>query len=727
LKARALLLFIVLLLVLLSPSIMKYPSLVGASSNGANSAHHSVTYESDCNGYSSTSKHNYLPNYICTEPLWDSDNGYYVGHNEPAVKFYSSTPGSGYNLQWNLTLPATDPTPTQSGSSVANFELYETIWLGLALCDPNSYPFGACTPDSDSNGLSAGSAFMELQLYPPYLSSQYGCSPTQWCAALTIDSYTLNGNCLEPINFAFVTTTGVPGGSPLLMNIGDKLFVTLEDTSNGLLASINDQSNGQVGSMVASSANGFQNTNPNTCATSPFSFRPEFTTAGTGNYVPWTAESIDVSLAFETGHFELGSPPDSSDQDDLGCVVLHGITGCEGADLDYDGVPFTPSWPDGSINHPSPLIIGSPSGKGMGPESIGASTYSNPYTSIKFITEAVGGTFYPFYSETTSCTFVFGNDIPGVTVNDFGKSAQYSASTIANPCQPSSLLTIPVGSGPEGVAYDATDGNIYVTNEFSGTVSVISSNTNAVTSTVVVGNSPLFDSFIASKTSVYATNYGSSTISIIKSGVVTSTLKGFNGPLGVVSDPANGRIYVANAGSDTLSVLNAKTNLLVRTITVSGSPDYLAYDPSNKDVYASIDGTSNTVVVINSNNAIIKTIPVGNTPQGIVYDPTNHNIYVVNLNSNTVSVISSATNTIVATLSVGQGPFDAAYDGSTHNVYVTNGQSNSVSEISSSTNSVVKTIGVGNSPIGIAFDAKNHNLYVADYGQGTVSVIPCCI
>jgi hypothetical protein len=41
------------------------------------------------------------------------------------------------------------------------------------MCDPNSYPQNPCTPDSDSNSVrsatrsAAGSAFMELQLYPP--------------------------------------------------------------------------------------------------------------------------------------------------------------------------------------------------------------------------------------------------------------------------------------------------------------------------------------------------------------------------------------------------------------------------------------------------------------------------------------------------------------------------------------------------------------------------------
>ena len=43
----------------------------------------------------------------------------------------------------------------------------------MPICDPKSYPQNPCTPDSDTNsGLisdpnAAGSAFMELQFYPP--------------------------------------------------------------------------------------------------------------------------------------------------------------------------------------------------------------------------------------------------------------------------------------------------------------------------------------------------------------------------------------------------------------------------------------------------------------------------------------------------------------------------------------------------------------------------------
>src|ERR1700756_1222183 len=80
----------------------------------------------DCNGWSPISR-NVRP-MVCTDPHGGSDkrfydNGWYIGHDEPDIQFYSSRPGSANNMIWRMTLPQRDPVPTQSGSSVANFEL----------------------------------------------------------------------------------------------------------------------------------------------------------------------------------------------------------------------------------------------------------------------------------------------------------------------------------------------------------------------------------------------------------------------------------------------------------------------------------------------------------------------------------------------------------------------------------------------------------------------------
>jgi hypothetical protein len=301
----------------------------------------------DCNGWS--------PKYgsvrkqagdTCTDPIRVVDgkgerfidNHWYVGHDEPSVKFISSTPGSGNTMTYLTKIPV-DPrrSPTPSGSVTNYGQLSVAPWFGLPMCDPKSYPQNPCTPDSDTNSGSisdpnaAGSAFMELQLYPPgftpFVDSE-SCSVTKWCAAVTIDSLacnfnfaTCNANCEEPTNFAFLQTNGVPAGPPspqltdvstftpndntLMINGGDTLAVSISDPPQGFTAVIRDLTTHQTGFMTASAANGFMNTNIADCSGTPFTFHAEYSTAEQQNQVPWAAAEGGVLMEQEIGHSEV--------------------------------------------------------------------------------------------------------------------------------------------------------------------------------------------------------------------------------------------------------------------------------------------------------------------------------------------------------------------------------------------------------------------------------------
>ena len=65
--------------------------------------------------------------------------------------------------------------------------------------------------------------------------------------------------------------------------------------------------------------------------------------------------------------------------------------------------------------------------------------------------------------------------------------------------------TIPVGSGPFGVAANPKTGTIYVTN-FDNTVSVINGRTNTVTATIPVGNAPVGVAADPKTHTIYVTN-----------------------------------------------------------------------------------------------------------------------------------------------------------------------------------------------------------------------------
>jgi hypothetical protein len=320
---------------------------VAASAAGTGVAPN-ATNELDCNGWSKA-YHTVrkLGGDLCVDPIKVVDgtgqrfvdNGWYVGHDEPGIRFISNTPGSANTMTYLVKVPV-DPRrlPTPSGNVTNYGQDSIAPWFGLAMCDPDSYPQNPCTPDSDSNASGfndpndAGSAFMELQLYPPGYTpfvDNTSCSVTKWCAALTIDSLecsfdfaTCNANCQEPANFAFLQTNGIPTGPPspqladvstylpnaktLLINQGDVLEISISDPPQGFTTVIRDLTTRQTGYMVASAANGFMNTNINTCDGTPFTFHAEFSTASATNQVPWAADIAGGPLLVqEIGHSEV--------------------------------------------------------------------------------------------------------------------------------------------------------------------------------------------------------------------------------------------------------------------------------------------------------------------------------------------------------------------------------------------------------------------------------------
>ena len=398
----------------------------------------------DCSG---------IAGYLCTEVL-DSIGygGGYTGHDEPSVLFYSNVAGSGNSGVYVIRLPKEPPVlPTQDGKGgTFNFQLHPAFFVGMAMCDDQSAPNPGgspvspnvhCIADSDENifdgddpgnshyiGRHPGTAFMEMQFYPPGITASG--DPHRWASALNIDSLSINENTgvnnnaaclaaagLEPVNFAFITKSGVPlappspllatnatftpTGDTLFYNPGDLLRVTLHDTRHGLKITIDDLTSGESGSMTASAANGFGQVlfDPagKDCDTAthniPADYHPAYSTSSEHTRVPWAAHSYNIAFSDEIGHFEYcnavdahgvctedgvgdrddGTPPGI--EDDVGCVDANtagaagfiAIGGCTGTDVDFDGVPYQLTWPGTLKNpaqdarvHPLPIRFTSP-------------------------------------------------------------------------------------------------------------------------------------------------------------------------------------------------------------------------------------------------------------------------------------------------------------------------------------------------------------------------------
>ena len=131
------------------PSASLAASHQAAARAGAHKAPGTSAYQGhafgnlDCNGHSPI-QHPIKISNNCAEVHGGphnghlEDNGYYIGHDEPLVQFYSNKPGSSSNLSYVQTLPR-DPKalPTVHGplkDTTHFFELMPTLWYAMALC-----------------------------------------------------------------------------------------------------------------------------------------------------------------------------------------------------------------------------------------------------------------------------------------------------------------------------------------------------------------------------------------------------------------------------------------------------------------------------------------------------------------------------------------------------------------------------------------------------------------
>ena len=367
---------------------------------------------------------------LCPESRWNKNyEGQYFGHDEPALLFYSNEPGSGNSSLYRLTLPKDPPTlPRQDGTGgVSEFQLNVAFWFGMVFCDSQSYPnfTHICQPDTDDNifddadptsprwiGHHPGTAFLELQFYPPGWINSLCVDHTHWCAALNIFSEQLDGatftlnnaNCInralgggESVNHAFITKNGLPlapanpigavfgsfdndSNNVLQMDSGDTLVVFLHDTPNGLEVRIRDLTTGESGLMVASPANGFgqlvYSPSATSCTVNPYAFHPMYSTSSEHTRSPAAAHSYNITFSEEIGHFEFCDDADPNtlkctvpgvndkggiDADDLSCFTpsqfffplppIAQIGGCTNTEFDFDGVSYLRSWP-GTLKDP---------------------------------------------------------------------------------------------------------------------------------------------------------------------------------------------------------------------------------------------------------------------------------------------------------------------------------------------------------------------------------------
>jgi len=265
-------------------------------------------------------------------------------------------------------------------------------------------------------------------------------------------------------------------------------------------------------------------------------------------------------------------------------------------------------------------------------------------------------------------------------------------------------------STPFGVAVDA-DGDLYVSNASSGTVSKVTA--AGKVSTFASGFSfPGALAFDAAG-NLYVADGGDGTVKkVTLAGAVSAVASGFIEPLGLAFDAA-GNLYVTDGEQGTVSEVTPAGTVSTFASGLDG-PEGLAFDSAG-----------NLYVADNAGNTVSKVTPAGqvstfasgfNVPNAVAVDSAG-NLYVTNQGDDTVSVVTLAG--VVSTFASGfNRPVGIALDAGS--LYVADNSNNTISQVTE-TITVPFTLS-GTAASGVAFSGVTSGVLAFGIGQTTQNI-----
>lgn len=270
---------------------------------------------------------------------------------------------------------------------------------------------------------------------------------------------------------------------------------------------------------------------------------------------------------------------------------------------------------------------------------------------------------------------------------------------------------------------------LYVTNNYSGTVSAINIDTNTVVSTINVGGQPYGIAVNPVGTRIYVTDgFGNSRLSVIDTttDTVIATVP-LNNPLGVAVHPVNGDIYVANYGNAKVSVIDPITFAIKTTISVVGNPFMMTMNGNGSKLYLTDYATNRLTIITTATKAKTYKTVASEGNVGLAFNKgtdtaISNRVFVANYIASTISAVNSG-NTVSHWMNT---PAYTAYGIAIKNngleAYVTSYGGNLLYHINLKTKSLITLYGTHALPTGVALSPKEKRLYVANFSPSTISV-----
>jgi len=302
---------------------------------------------------------------------------------------------------------------------------------------------------------------------------------------------------------------------------------------------------------------------------------------------------------------------------------------------------------------------------------------------------------------------------------------------------------------------------IYVSNEKSGNVTVISGDGHQVLATIPVGKRPRGIHASPDGKSVYVALSGTPIAappqldakgnpifqrgrdddddegakadkSADAIGVVDVATRTLKGKIPAGSDPEEfslskdgTKLYVSNEDVKTASVIDIGTGKVQHIIAVGQEPEGVATTPDGKRFYVTCEAGGDIYVIETAGYTSVGHFKVNVRPRSMDFLPDGGIGFIPSESTGELNVIDTVNFKVlkVITLPPGSRPMSVKVASNGRKVYVSNGRAGTVSVLDSRTYELLNTIKVGVRPWGIAISPDGKFLYTANGPSDDVSVV----
>jgi YVTN family beta-propeller protein len=310
--------------------------------------------------------------------------------------------------------------------------------------------------------------------------------------------------------------------------------------------------------------------------------------------------------------------------------------------------------------------------------------------------------------------------VPSIPIGN--PSATRGNLTVIDASTMSIVRNISLRFEPSSILYAPSNGEFYLGNQSGNDLRVFDPVTGKSGRSIALPDTPMMLAYDSTANRILVGIEGNVSVVSTVSNRTIATFSVLRNPSGLAFDPVNNDVYVADYVWNNVSVVRASTYRVVANALLGTSPYNMAFDPVNGDLYVADLLSSQLVIVNGTDNRVVGFVPLGTTPYGIAYDPVTGSIYVDDYYAGNVSIVNTTTNRVVGYLPAGTETWGIAYDGANRDLYVTNPGSDNITVLDPATKKVVTSINLTTAPGAIAYDPKSSTMFVGEYDVGNVSV-----